>query len=182
MLTLETERLTLRNWLESDVSNYMRLAGDVGYNCFAPPGHFLVHSPEEAEEKIQERIELFDSRRLGKFPVFLKSGGEFIGTCGMEPFEFEGRTEVELGYRLCLKYWGCGYAQEAAAAILRYGFGTLNCSRVMAFVLPQNRASVKILEKLGFEYLGEFMHYDLAHRLYEYPRERFRRGSLESLA
>jgi len=44
----------------------------------------------------------------------------------------------------------------------------------MAFVLPQNRPSVKILEKLGFEYLREFMHYDLSHRLYEFSRERFR--------
>ena len=174
MLTLETERLRLRNWLESDVSNYMRLSKDVGYNCFAPPGHFLVRSREEAAERIQERIELFDRERLGKFPVFLKSSGEFIGTCGMEPFELDGQTEVELGYRLCLNYWGYGYAQEAATAILRYAFEELNRARVLAFVLPQNRASVKILEHLGFAYLREFMHYDLSHRLYDYPHERFR--------
>jgi [ribosomal protein S5]-alanine N-acetyltransferase len=173
MLTLETERLTLRNWLPTDVASYMLLSQDVGYNCFAPPGRFLVGSTEEAGEKIRERIELFESQKLGKFPVFLKSTGEFVGTCGMEQFELDGRTEVELGYRLCLKYWGCGYAREAAEAIVRYGFGTLKRARIMAFVLPQNRASVKILENLGFGYLGEFLHYDLAHRLYEYPRERF---------
>lgn len=173
MLTLETERLTLRNWLETDVSNYMLLSQDVGYNCFSLPGRFLARTPEEAREKIQERMELFDRLKLGKFPVFLKSTGEFIGTCGMEPFDLDGRSEVELGYRLCLKHWGSGYAQEAAGAILRYGFGPLNRARIMAFVLPQNRSSVKILEKLGFKYLSEFMHYDLAHRLYEMPRDRF---------
>ena len=53
-------------------------------------------------------------------------------------------------------------------------FGALNRAKIMAFVLPQNRASVKILENLGFTYLREFMHYDLSHRLYEFPRERFR--------
>jgi RimJ/RimL family protein N-acetyltransferase len=171
MLTLETERLTLRNWLETDVGSYMLLANDVGYNCFSPPGRFLVGSPEEAREKIRERIDLFERQKLGKFPVFLKATGEFIGTCGMEPFELDGRGEVELGYRLCLKHWGYGYAEEAAAAILRHGFGALHCARIMAFVLPQNRASVKILEKLGFRYLREFMHYDLSHRLYEFPSD-----------
>ena len=173
MLTLETERLTLRNWLETDVSNYMLLSQDVGYSCFSPPGRFLARTPGEAREKIETRMELFDRQKLGKFPVFLKSTGEFVGTCGMEPFELDGRSEVELGYRLCLKHWGYGYAQEAAAAILRYGFGPLNHARVMAFVLPQNRASVKILEKLGFSYLQEFMHYDLPHRLYEMSHDRF---------
>lgn len=174
MLTLETKRLALRNWRESDVSSYMLLANDVGYNCFSPPGRFLVSSPEEAREKIRERMDLFDRQQLGKFPVFLKATGEFVGTCGMEPFELGGKTEVELGYRLCLKHWGRGYAKEAAAAVLQYGFGTLHCQRILAFVLPQNRASVKILEKLGFDYLQDFLHYDLSHRLYDYPRERFR--------
>jgi ribosomal-protein-alanine N-acetyltransferase len=173
MLILETERLTLRNWQETDASSYMLLSRDLGYNCFSPPGHFLARTPEEAREKIQKRMELFDRLKLGKFPVFLKSTGEFIGTCGMEPFELDGRSEVELGYRLCLKHWGCGYAPEAAGAILRYGFGPLNRARIMAFVLPQNRASVRILEKLGFKYLREFMHYDLPHRLYEMPRDGF---------
>lgn len=179
MLTLETERLTLRNWLKSDVSHYMRLAEDVGYNCFAPPGRFLVRSTEEAQERLRERIALFDEHRLGKFPVFLKSTGEFIGTCGIEPFELEGRTEVELGYRLCLKYWGHGYGQEAANAILQYGFNAVDRKRILAFVLPQNRASVKILENLGFEYLRDFMHYDLAHRLYDYPQTRFRDARID---
>lgn len=53
MLTLETERLSLRNWVDSDVGSYMLLSKDVGYSCFSPPGHFLVHTPEEAKEKIQ---------------------------------------------------------------------------------------------------------------------------------
>ena len=172
MLTLETEQLTLRNWQETDVNCYMTLARDVGYNCFSPPGHFLVRTAEEAKEKIQQRMNLFQERRLGKFPIFLRRTGEFIGTCGMEPFALDGQAEVELGYRLCLKHWGNGYAQEAARAILRYGFGPLNRARIMAFVLPQNRASVKILEKLGFNYLHEFLHYDLPHRLYEMPRDR----------
>ena len=167
-MMLETERLVLRNWLESDVNHYLVLAGDVGYNCFSRPGRFLVHTTEEAHAKVRERMLLFHDRKLGKFPIFLRATGEFIGTCGMEPFDLEGRSEVELGYRLCLNFWGRGYAKEAAAAILGY----LRLARIMAFVLPQNKASVRILDQLGFQYLRDFMHADLPHRLYEFPRHR----------
>jgi [ribosomal protein S5]-alanine N-acetyltransferase len=173
MLSLQTERLVLRNWLETDVDSYLLLSRDVGYNCFSPPGRFLVHSNEEAKEKIRQRITLFEDQRLGKFPIFLRRTGEFVGTCGLEPFELAGQPELELGYRLCLKHWGQGYAAEAASAILGYGFDDLGREKIMAFALHQNRASLKILEKLGFQYVKDFAHGELPHRLYEFPRARF---------
>jgi len=169
-MMLETERLVLRNWQESDVDHYLTLAGDVGYHCFSRPGRFMVRNAKEAQAKLRERMLLFDRRRLGKFPAFLKETGEFIGTCGIEPFDLDGQPEVELGYRLCLKFWGKGYAKEAAAAMLKHGFDDLKLPKIMAFVLPQNRASVSILERLGFQYLRDFIHADLSHRLYEFPR------------
>lgn len=172
-MILETERLRLRNWQLSDLNCYLTLSKDVGYNCFTEPGRFLVRTLEEAKEKIQQRMTLFDERRLGKFPIFLKETGEFVGTCGMEPYELDGRPEVELGYRLCLKHWGRGYATESAAAILRHGFGDLKLKRIIAFALAQNRASLKVLEKLGGLYLRTFDHNELPHRLYEMPRETF---------
>jgi ribosomal-protein-alanine N-acetyltransferase len=174
MFNLETERLTIRNWLISDVGAYMVLAKDVGYHCFSPPGRFIVQSQDEAREKIRERMELYETQKLGKFPIFLKGTEEFIGTCGLEPFDLNGRTEVELGYRLCLDHWGKGYATEAAGAILQYGFRELRRERIMAFVLRQNRASIRILENLGFESVGEIVHGGLPHRFYEFPRGRFR--------
>jgi [ribosomal protein S5]-alanine N-acetyltransferase len=173
MWTAQTERLFLRNWLDEDVNSYLVLAHDVGYSCFSPPGRFLVRSREEAAEKMRQRRKLFDEQCLGKFPIFLKDSGEFIGTCGLEPYELDGAAEVELGYRLCLKHWGKGYAAEAANAILRYGFGTLKRDTIWAFALPQNRASLKVLEKLGFEYRREFLHAELPHRLYEIRRDQF---------
>jgi [ribosomal protein S5]-alanine N-acetyltransferase len=172
-MILETERLVLRNWLESDVNHYLVLASDVGYHCFSPPGRFLVRTAEEAQAKVRERVLLFNDRKLGKFPIFLKDSGEFIGTCGLEPFDLAGQSEVELGYRLCLKFWGKGYAKEAAAAMLSYGLGDLKLARIMAFALPQNRASLRILDQLGFHYLYDFGHADLPHRLYELPQDRF---------
>jgi RimJ/RimL family protein N-acetyltransferase len=167
-MILETERLLLREWRETDVNHYMTLAGDVGYNCFSRPGRFLVHTTEEATSKVRERMLLFQQRRLGKFPIFLKASGEFIGTCGMDPFELEGHSEVELGYRLCLNFWGKGYAKEAATAILSYGRSDLKLAKIIAFALPQNKASLRILEQLGFRYLRDFVHAGLPHCLYEF--------------
>lgn len=172
-MILEGERVLVRNWLDSDVGHYMALANDVGYNCFSQPGHFLVRTTEEAKRKIEVRMDLFRERSLGKFPVFLKGTDEFIGTCGLEPIEVEGRHEIELGYRLCLKHWGKGYATESAATVLRYGFGDLRLEKILGFALPQNGASLRILEKLGGRYLRDFVHNELAHRLYEMPRDRF---------
>ena len=168
-MILETERLVLREWRESDVSHYLVLANDIGYHCFSRPGRFLVRNAEEAQAKVRERVLLFEERRLGKFPIFLKESGEFIGTCGLEPFELSGRSEVELGYRLCLNFWGKGYATEAGTAVLSYGFDDLKLARIMAFALAQNKPSLRILDQLGFRYLHDFMHADLPHRLYEFP-------------
>jgi hypothetical protein len=72
-MIVETERLMLRNWQESDVDHYLTLARDVGYHCFSQPGRFLVHTAEEAHAKVRERVRLFDERKLGKFPIFLKA-------------------------------------------------------------------------------------------------------------
>lgn len=163
----------VRSWRESDVDCYMTLAKDVGYNCFASPGFFLVNTAEEAKAKIHQRMTLFDERKLGKFPLFLKETEEFVGTCGIEPYQLDGRSEVELGYRLCLNHWGKGYAAEAARAVLRYGFEDLKLEKILGFALPQNRASLKILEELGFQYRRDFVHVGLSHRLYEFPRDCF---------
>ena len=61
---------------------------------------------------------------------------------------------------------------EAAVATLKYGFDVLHLQKIMAFALPQNLASVRILEKLGAVYLHEFVLANLAHRLYDLPRSK----------
>ena len=145
----------------------------MGYNCFSLPGRFLVRNAREAAEKIQNRIHIFEKHGFGKFPMFLKQSDEFVGTCGLEPYELAGHAEVNLGYRLCLKHWGRGYATESATAMLRYGFREVNLPRIIAFVLPQNTASIKILEKLGGIHAQDIEHAGLPHRLYDLPRSRY---------
>jgi RimJ/RimL family protein N-acetyltransferase/catechol 2,3-dioxygenase-like lactoylglutathione lyase family enzyme len=149
----------------------------VGYNCFTLPGTFLVKNNEEALAKIQQRVELFKKRGLGKLLLLKKDTGEFVGTSGLEPYLLEEKEEVELGYRLCLKHWGHGYATEAARAILDYGFNRLKLSKVLAFAVPQNDPSIRILQKLGFRYLRDFVHAELPHKLHEMTMEQFQQQS-----
>jgi RimJ/RimL family protein N-acetyltransferase len=84
----------------------------------------------------------------------------------------DGRPEVELGYRLCLQHWGKGYAVEAAEATLQCAFTELRRDMVWAFVLPQNRPSLKVLEKLRFKYRRDILHVEQWHRLYAIGRGR----------
>jgi [ribosomal protein S5]-alanine N-acetyltransferase len=165
MTVLETKRLIIRPWRREDVPCYQELSRDVGYNCFAPPGFFLVSGDKEAEEKIDQRISSFEENKCGKFPVFLK-GGEFIGTCGFSPCELNGQKEIELGYRLLLKHWGKGYATEAARAVIAHAFNGLTRKQVFAFAIEQNPASLRIIEKLEFKYQSPLMYAGLEHRLF----------------
>jgi ribosomal-protein-alanine N-acetyltransferase len=72
-----------------------------------------------------------------------------IGTVGLLRFDFEHRR-AEVGYEIARRWWGRGLAPEAAGAVVRHGFTVLGLHRIEAGVLPGNRASVRVLEKLGF--------------------------------
>lgn len=167
-MILETERLFRRNWLASDMEHYMTLAHDVGYNCFSRPGHFLVGTAEEARAKIQDRIVLFNERKPGKFPVkgiprhlrlgTLRSGRASRGRAGLSALP------QALGTRIGERSRDCGLA---------VWLGDLDFERIMPFTLPQNRASIRAPEKLGFRHLRDVLHAELPHLLYELPREMF---------
>ncbi len=60
--------------------------------------------------------------------------------------------KVDLGYRLKKEYWGMGYATEASKAIIDHGFNVLNLDLIIAIALPENKASIRIMEKVGMIY------------------------------
>lgn len=166
-MLLETQRLIIRPWDASDVKHYQAMSVDVGYNCFTPPGVYLVKDEAEALEKVKARMQIYTDHKLGKFPVFIKESGEFIGTCGADRCHIESVPEVELGYRFMLEHWGKGYATEAAEALLRYLLQDLKLPSVHAFAVYQNPGSLKVIEKVGFGYLRDFQWFNLTHRLYK---------------
>ena len=82
-------------------------------------------------------------------------GNEFIGFAGLK--YLDDMDEVDLGYRFAKEYWGKGIATEAAKACVDYGFNKLGLSRIIAMVLPQNKGSIRVLEKLNFKFEKEMV-------------------------
>ena len=115
----------------------------------SPPG---VKSPEETLERVRQRIAA-DHGALGFWRVERRGDGMFYGLGAL--IRMPTGDDVELAYRLARPAWGQGIAGEAAAALLDYAFGTVGLPRVVAVTYPENRASQRVLDKLGFTRQGE---------------------------
>jgi len=89
----------------------------------------------------------FDNNGIGMIAVERRSDGSFIGMCGVsiEPWF----PDLEIGWRLARQYWGQGYASEAAAAWLDYGFGVLRVPRIIAVADTPNRRSIAVMQRIG---------------------------------
>ena len=95
----------------------------------------------------------YAERRMGRFIVLERDTGAPVGWCGLRGLAAEGAAD--LGYRCLQARWGRGYATEAGAACVRYGFEVLGLDHLIAQVMPENVASARVLEKLGFAAVGE---------------------------
>ena len=166
-MKIETERLMIRPWEIDDSSYFRAMSQDVGYTCFSTPGIYTCRDGAELADRIGARIKTFNENKVGKFLVFEKDSDEFIGTCGGDFFEFEGKQEIEIGYRLMLAHWGKGYATEAAQTMISYLFREVGANVIYGFALPQNLQSIKILEKLGFVFQCQFKWCGLDHQLFK---------------
>jgi RimJ/RimL family protein N-acetyltransferase len=144
---LETARLRLRPHTLDDVDASHRMNLDAEVSRFTHDGGVVDRS--EVERRIRENV-LGDYARygFGRLVVERKDTGAFIGFCGLKWLEDLG--EVDLGYRLMRAHWGQGYATEASRACVEWGFLELGLERIIALVLPENMASIRVLEKLGF--------------------------------
>jgi ribosomal-protein-alanine N-acetyltransferase len=162
---LETERLILRRFAETDVDAVFALRGDAEMMRF-------IRAPQNRRESVNwlKLVSgLWETERIGFCAVIEKQSGALIGWCGLWRLQETGETEV--GYAIAQKFWGRGLATEAAGALLDYGFKTLNLDKIAAVARPENTGSRRVMEKLGmtFDYTGEFYGRDLVH--YSISRE-----------
>jgi len=165
-MKIETERLLIRPWEPGDLKHYKAMSQDVGYNCFSLPGSFFIKDDQDGSEKIKKLMSLFADHKIGKFPVFEKQSGSFVGTCGGDLFDFYGSQQVEISYRIMLAHWSKGYATEASRAAVKYLLVDAGVKPLYGFALYQNAQSRKILEKIGFRATGEFMWCNLLHQMF----------------
>jgi RimJ/RimL family protein N-acetyltransferase len=92
-------------------------------------------------------------RGWGWWAVEVAATGEFIGMAGLDPVDEEAPVSgVEAGWRLARSAWGCGYATEAARAVLAYGFQTLRLPEILAISVAGNERSRALMRRLGMTY------------------------------
>ncbi len=150
MIITETARLTLRLQTYEDAQNLVEMNSDPEVVRYTGDGY--LKNIIEARTLLEERVfSQWQKYKMGRFAVTLKNG-TFLGWCGLK--YFPETDEVDLGYRFMKKYWGKGYATESSRASLDYGFKTLNLDRIIAKAMPNNKDSLKVMQKLGMTFRG----------------------------
>ncbi len=147
MLPIETPRLFLRAWRPADRVPFAGLNADPRVMRYFPATLSRTES-----DALAERIEAhFDVHGFGLFAAELRLTGEFIGFIGLGVPNLEGPFMpcIEIGWRLAAAHWNQGLATEGARAALHYGFETLALDEIVAFTVPANLASRRVMEKLG---------------------------------
>jgi len=142
---LETKRLLLRELDHKDLPFLIELMGDPVVMEFWPN----PLDKEECEKWIERQRSRYSDDGYGYWAAILKDSGELIGQAGLMRIEVGGAVETGLGYIIIRKYWGMGYATEAAQGCIDYAFATLKLDRVIAPVRPENIASERVAVKLG---------------------------------
>lgn len=150
---LETERLLLREFDEGDVEAFYLLGSNPSVIRYTgDPGGGLA-SVEQALEVLRSRpLADYQKNGFGRWACVDKASGMVIGFAGLK--YLDDLREVDIGYRLLPAYWRLGLATEAGRAVLNYGFSRLGMVHVVGLVVPENRASVRVLEKLGLAFTG----------------------------
>jgi len=151
-MLLETPRLRLRDFTVDDWPAVLAYQRDPRYLR-------LYEWPDRTPEAVQAFVQMFiDQQRTQprtrfQLAVTLRATGELIGNCGIRR-DSPTSHEAEIGYELSPDQWGQGYASEAVAEIVRFGFDELGVHRITAWLVADNVASARVLEKNGFQLEG----------------------------
>ena len=157
-MILTTERLLLRDFVESDRESVLAYQQDPLYLRYY---EWTSRTAEDVRQFIQVFLDQQkqDPRIKFQFAVTLKPTGRLIGNCGVRrdsPDAYEG----DIGYEFDPRFWGKGYATEAARAVLGFGFSQMGLHRISAWCIADNTGSARVLEKLGMRQEGRLREHD----------------------
>jgi RimJ/RimL family protein N-acetyltransferase len=148
---LETPRLLLRPFRESDWEAYSRLCADEEVMRYIGTGVTLTR--DESWRSMANFLGHWQLRGYGMWAVESKQGGIFLGRVGFH--DPPGWPGFELGWTLAREHWGKGYAREAALAALAYAFEALGRKRVISLIRHGNARSIRVAEAIGEKPAGE---------------------------
>jgi RimJ/RimL family protein N-acetyltransferase len=144
---LQTDRLLLRRWRDSDRLPFQNMNADPRVMEFFP----AALSPAESDALVDRALAHFDRHGFGPFAVELLDDATFAGFIGLSVPNFDApfMPAVEIGWRLAFDCWGRGLATEGAREMTRYAFGELGLDSLVSFTVPENLRSRRVMEKLG---------------------------------
>jgi ribosomal-protein-alanine N-acetyltransferase len=149
MVILETERLSLRKLSERDAEfilellnepSFLRNIGDKGVRNNVDAIQYILAGP----------IHNYQRYGFGQWLVELKDSGVPIGMCGLT--KKDALPDADIGFAFLPRYWSKGYAVEAALAVMAYSSRDLGLRRIVAVVNPDNKGSIRVLEKIGLKF------------------------------
>jgi ribosomal-protein-alanine N-acetyltransferase len=150
MVRLETARLIFRDHEPADLEPYCEMESDQVYRAHQP-----VHPREELERSFKDSA--LPRKELGLLATVFKEDGRYVGRTGLYPHRTEDGVivpgEATLAFYLARPYWGRGIATEAGRAFIEHGFRDLGLKKIYAGMNAANKASQRVIEKLGFRWL-----------------------------
>jgi RimJ/RimL family protein N-acetyltransferase len=148
---IETERLVIRAWRPEERAAFARLAQDPQVVRYISDG--VPWDDARIDELLERQARHVAVHGYCLGALCLREAEPVVGLCGMQPL---GRTpEVEVGWWLAPEHQGRGYAVEAARAVVRFAFERAGRTRVLAIAHPENRRSIRIMEKLGMDFVAK---------------------------
>jgi RimJ/RimL family protein N-acetyltransferase len=157
---LETERLCLRFWRESDVDPMVAFYRD--------PKSAAVYGENIKRSDVWRRMALalghWQLRGFGPWVLVDKASSKLAGYGGL--WFPDGWGDVEVGYGIMPEFRGQGYAAEAARRVRDYGYSENGLKRLVSYIDPKNTASLRVAEKLAAVPDGEFLINDKVHIVY----------------
>ena len=145
--SLETQRLRLRHFTYDDLQIMFELNSDPEVIKYADTP---VKNLEETKQRL-EQGQLSDYKKYGygRFAVEMKETGKVIGFCGIK---YLPEIDLpELGFRYLTEYWGRGIGTEAAQVCVEFARDDLKIKKLIALIIPENIASIRLAEKLGMK-------------------------------
>ena len=162
---VQTERLICERLVPEHAEELMVLLRDarVARTLFAQPD-----PPSEAEvmEQLGAKIAHWERFGFGYWLLRDRRSAQMVGRGGLQQTFVGGRDQVEAGWAIVPERWGQGLATELALAAVDVAFEQLRVPELVAFTLPDNVASRRVMEKAGFAYERDIVHLGLPHVLY----------------
>lgn len=148
---INTERLIMRQFSEGDMEEFYEIVKKNEVGKWLGLGKGMTF--EEAESYLNEIIKHWTKHNFGVWAVINKANEEIMGHCGLR--YIDDTEDIEIIYLLDPKFWGIGYATEAGNEVIQYAFNYLGLDQLVARVRTSNSKSKKVIDKLGFEYIGD---------------------------